>query len=200
MYCLNTRVIFLFLLNFSVFVISMQPKPWQMCGFIHILPHLTDCIPMLFVFLRIILNGCMVCRFVYKAKCKSPLYSFPFPSFISLSVQETALPLRSMPFSTPSCQDAPDQFSLPLGAGCAAASPCNTLIAHSLPAYSYILSRAHVKCHCSREPSRSSGLPYQPALQGLSHSYALHSNCVSYGLFVHQTVSRSHFFFFFEPY
>lgn len=81
---------------------------------------------MLFVFLRIILNGCMVCRYVYKAKLKPPLYSFPFLSFISFSVQETALPLRPVPLSITSCQDVPDQVSLPLGAGCAAASPYNS--------------------------------------------------------------------------
>lgn len=80
-----------------------------------------------------------VCRYVYKAKLKFPLYSFPFPLFISFLVQETALPLRSVLLSIPSCQDTPD-LSLPASRNwiCWRLSmehSCSPLFAWPIPTY-----------------------------------------------------------------
>ena len=136
----------------------MQPKSWLSYGPFYAYSSSLN-IPNTFAvldFLRIILNACMVCGYVCNAKLDSLLYSSPFSSdiILFLGVQETALPLRPVLLSIPSCQDAPGPRSPCLWElAYAAASMCNTLQPTLCLAYSYLHFRAQIKCHYSRKPS-----------------------------------------------
>lgn len=208
MYCLNTRVIFLLPLSVYAFVLcrfisTQPPKSWPMGSFTVFLTWHTKHIPTLWVFLRIILKGCMVCRHVYKTKLNSLLFSsdtplifrgprklpFPFGLCSSPPLLARRLPIRGAPAGgLPACRNW--HMLLPLHATLLQPTLCQSS--------SYLRFRAENKSHYFRKPSPTLLTALTSCTSRVKVLITLCLIIVCLMMCVHQAMSRRHFYIFFS--